>query len=508
VKSKINLGKLAAFILFIYVLGNFIARWTYYAFSDFPLASFDGALRILPHYYMGEGLIPYKDFGVLYPPGLFLLIGKIIPFASIFQRNLILEILELALLVTSWILLYKIPFKLKRTILPATFVIMLETIMLDEFLFSELFSRTLICVLILMLVHVMKGKKAPFFFAILISSLVVWFRWSSIVLLVITQLITIAGLSLYSYFKKSHIEDGLKRVWKFIAFEVIGVILGLASLFIYLITIGAFHQGIDFIFNIPAQVIFEYRTISLFHFDNGTIILFFVTFIAFAINILSILYRRDKFLLLFLSVIPFFILSYALWRADQFHLFQFYYFVGLSFVVIYSIMSRPKFLSFLMIILFLPAYFYFSPVQPYLQTSKSFLDSNLAQNLQDCKRSVSNLGNYHSLFVGRLSYSSFLMNVASLYLINTQVKPATAFISDEPGLQNSLRYGSIIADQLRKAPKPMLAFLEIGQQSPESNKTQFMKSEGKIELELASNKYKTIGACQAYGHSFMIRLYN
>ncbi|MFI5205550.1 MAG: hypothetical protein ACHQVK_01280, partial [Candidatus Paceibacterales bacterium] len=131
-----------------------------------------------------------------------------------------------------------------------------------------------------------------------------------------------------------------------------------------------------------------------------------------------------------------------------------------------------------------------------------------AQRLQDCKSGIAPFKDtYKSIFVGRLSYNIYIVSEAALYLINPKVKPATVFIIDIPGIQNTAEYGSRIADQLESAPKPMLAFLEIGDNIPETNQTRYMKSEGKIEYFLSHNKHLVIATCAADERNFEVRLY-
>src|SRR3972149_2129028 len=87
--------KLFSKLLILASVIYFIYFFLLLSFSSLPMNEFDGVLRLLSHYYTSTGLIPYKDFGVVYPPGYFLLLGAIIKYSSIFQRNLMFGIFYL-----------------------------------------------------------------------------------------------------------------------------------------------------------------------------------------------------------------------------------------------------------------------------------------------------------------------------------------------------------------------------------------------------------------------------
>ena len=109
--------------------------------------------------------------------------------------------------------------------------------------------------------------------------------------------------------------------------------------------------------------------------------------------------------------------------------------------------------------------------------------------------------------MGRSKYTNYIINYAYIYLINPKIKPATEYISDEPGLQNNFYDGKRIADELKTAEKPMLVFLDNHHQWKEPNKSLNMSSYGNIETWLSKNKFKEIGICSVQDRNFEVRIY-
>lgn len=507
----------ALFGIFTFV--TFLTRWTQVAFSNVVPGAFefDGALRLLSHYYTRLGLVPYVDFGVVYPPGLFLLIGKLIPFVSIEQRNFILAILLLFITAVLVILLSVLQAK-KKVILPLALFLIINTVRLDEIVWSEPFSRLFLTMLFLVLpLYLKSGKRTLLFLAFVCSLLTVFFRWSHVGLFIAMQGLILVIVALITYFKNKTVSPVIKKLFTLVISETCGMLVGLVLLFVYLYAHQALSQGVDFIFSIPTYVIHDYRVLPLpipvSIFDENA--LFYTTLAVCMVQVflgVRWLWRErtdtKALMVVCFSLLPLFVLPYAINRMDSVHTRTFFYYVGLGVILFYTITARTKALLVLMSVLLLPLAAYLLPVRPSLPNAGSLVSRDLSRQLQECKNNVSEM-NYVSLFVGRLSYNqAFVINTAALYLINPNVRPATAFISDEPGVQNSVKYGEMIADQLHRAPKPMLAFLEIWPQFAEPNATRHIQSAGKIEEALNQTPFKAIGVCMAYGKYFAIRLYD
>lgn len=503
-------------IFCFYALYIFFSTWIGYAVSNFALNLFDGALRILSHYYIRNGFIPYKEFGVVYPPGLFILIGKVIPFFSFSQRNLLLSLLLLIPLFFGCLYIYSLTPDKKRYFLYLSLFILINIPILRDIGFSEPLSIPLITILILQTIIYLTEVKTSglihlsFF---IIPVLVFFLRWERIVMLITVESILLIILLIYNN-KLSKYD--LKKFRNAISIQILGILGGLVLLILYLYLNQATSAGLDFIFNIPTRVILEYRRLplpsvqSIFDINftfYGSLIVYFIYAIQFFLQSKKIVNKSKKIIALFLIVLPFFIISYSLGRADWSHFLPFFYFIGFALLLRCMLYSTPVIVFLLFIILFSPIYRSFYMFDKSLfPIAQDLGDVYINENLKECQSVIAKISDYNTLFIGRINYNRYILNRAILYLLSPNVKPATAFISDEPGVQNSCYYGGIIRAQLEKAEKPMLAFLEEGEDELEQNKTRIMTSCGKIESFL-SQKYSEIGQCQAFDRDYKIRLY-
>jgi hypothetical protein len=509
------------YVPFILVaFGVFISSWLVLTLSNYSLNIFDGAIDILPHYYISNGFIPYNEFGVVYPPGKFLLIGKLIPFVSVFQRDIIFSFLFLLEYIFGIYLIWKLcKNKLQFTTVFAAYLF-LGTIILQVSpgnILSEI--STLILILLIsryLCFESQSSSKADFslFLTAAITAFIFLFRWNGVMILFAVLLVCLFMVSFYQKLFKKDVLD-LQYLLKITLAVLFGLILGFVILIFYLYKINAIKFGLDFIFNIPVKVIMPFRVLPLPHFtsifDPQCLIyscLFVI--IVHAILLLKHLYSaKNKNILLvwFLILIPIYALPYALGRSDSEHFTSLLIVTFMSVVISYAVnLTKIRYLI-LLVLLVLPVAkntFYKIEILP---TSGNNINASIDLANSDCKKHLAIVKNYNSLFVGRVSYQTYIYSAVSLYLINPNVMPATSFISDEPGLQNSCKYGDIIAKQLSKAKKPMLAFLETSAQKPEANKTAVMFSCMKIENFLIHHAYTKIGNCNVYGQTFEIRLY-
>ena len=79
--------KITKYILYFSILFYFY-NLILLIIGNYEVGFFDGMLKVLSMNYSSNGLMPYYDFGVVYPPGLFILIGKILPFNSIVEGSM------------------------------------------------------------------------------------------------------------------------------------------------------------------------------------------------------------------------------------------------------------------------------------------------------------------------------------------------------------------------------------------------------------------------------------
>ncbi|MCX6731171.1 MAG: hypothetical protein NTZ55_04965 [Candidatus Roizmanbacteria bacterium] len=504
--------QLALAIFCLYIL---YSHWVLFAVSNFEVNEFAGALRMLPHFYYKLGLTPYNQFGIVYPPGLFLIVGKLIPFASIFQRNLIFSIIELIFVGLNCFLISKLAKTKAQKITIVSLFLLISVIIIGN-VWSDPFSYQLLTTLILLNLLFLSSNKQSLRIPIasaFLADLSVFFRWDLITIYAgMTSALYLAYILYTTIFKKRNIQDRI-GFWRVIFFELMGLGVGFLCLAGYLYSIHALRTGIDFIFRIPTLVILPYRKLPLppfvSIFNNAYSI--YSCLLIIAVN--AIRYIRNKlfgsgsFIKLFLLCFPLVLLPYALGRTNLGHVLPLLYLVALSLLIEYSMFPKNPVPVILMFILLIPIWNFFIPGRSILPKTKNYLSKTVNTLVSDCKSKMPQSSLYNSLFVGRLSYQQFISNSAVLYLLNPDKPPATAYISDEPGLQNSCYYGSLIAKQLENSPKPMLSFLEVSPQEPEHNLTRYMQSCNKIEDFLKNGKFKTIGKCTVNTKQFEIRIY-
>lgn len=519
--SKKLLKDISIHFLGFYSIYLLLSQWSKYAFSNFEIQMYDGALRVLAFLYVKEGFVPYKDFGFMYPPGYALITGSLFAFQTIEQRSFFLATaVVLLILVGAWII-YRQSDSRQKGILLASLFIVLQCIPFDELAWSEPFSRILLSLVCLFLViYVRKGGPRKMLFASgCMVFLITILRWNNVLVFFALQVL-LAGSFLVTGWWGADTNRVYRRFIIFLLSIGTGLLLGIGAIVTYLLTSSALREGYSFIFYLPTLVISPYRKLTFTdgYFDT---IHFFVGISVYLTVVIYMLWsyvlnkksrevsRLERLLLYVLLLLPLFVVPYVYARADLVHIRYFLFFLGISIILLLSLFPyAKKVLLFLLFIIFVSTSENLVPIYPSLPRHPSRVATDLEQNLKDCKDLAAQVkGEYRSLYVGSLSYASSVLNVASLYLVDPTIKPATAFISYEPGVQTSSEYGSQIIQQLQDARKPMLAFLEVHDQIPENNATATLKSSGVIEAYQRSQKSKLIGTCRAYGSRFIVRLY-
>lgn len=498
------------FVFVLYTLYIFLSNWLLFARSNFDANEFTGALRLITHFYIRQGLTPYNQFGVVYPPGLFLLIGKVIPFVSIFQRNFVFSVIELCFVILNNILIGKMAKNIWHKLLGISLFEVISVIIIG-FVWNDPISYQIATTLILLnATYFLSHKKhiyIPLTCAVLMG-ISVFFRWD-----LITQYVGVMGVMYFAWIvlRKKKTQAESDALWILLIYELVGFAAGIVCLGGYLAHIHALTSGFEFIFRVPALIAFPYRKLPLPAFAsilNNSFAIYSCLFIL-AVNCIRFIrsksFQKGSVLTWFLFLVPFAFLPYALGRTNVGHVLPLVYIVGISLLLEYLVLWQSKTPLVLLCILLIPVSTFFIPRR--IPKIQNYQAASLDSMMKDCKSKMPDGSSYKSVFVGRTSYHRYISNSAVLYLINPQKPPASAYISDEPGVQNSCTYGSVIANQLEKSPKPMVAFLETKLQNAEPNRTKDMKSCGKIETFLSSASFKTIGTCTVNAKQFEVRIY-
>lgn len=520
----------------------FYSTWSLQAFSMFILNTLDGALRMLPHYYVQNGFIPYHDFGFVYPPGLILLFGKIIPFYSIYQRNFLIAIIFLILVSYGIWFLYKLNRgDNKKFIICCVLYLLANIINLGIFgILQEPFSLTLLGLLIFHCCRIwlnanQKNLTSLIVIAI-ISSIMIFFRWDFIVGIFLVNLTAFIIFTIYQKFQKNSVN--LIQLSYPLIMQFCGIFCGIILLIAYLHGIGALRDGLNFIFLLP--IVITPKLLLFTNFKYPILVPTIFTILS-SIFILRVYKKQEKyalkFLLLTLALLPYSFASYAVRIIEISHQTPLLYITTISLLIVFSLdLINKKHFTILFLIAFFSYFMNFSTLKmsiltkqysyslsllPASMDNKNYLARDTEKSIKDCQTKTQNITpKIQSIFVGRPDYSGYwINNQTNLYLIDPNVKPAMPFITDEYNLQASCYYGNIITQQLKNAPKPMLALIETSKSLEttieESNVAKIQipfNSCGYIENFLKNAHYKSYGTCKTNSwidseREYEIRLY-
>lgn len=471
---------------------------------------FDGPLRVLSKIYMSNGLIPYKDFGVVYPPGMFVLLGKLIPYKSIIQTNIILSFIYLVLIgLAAWLL--------SRSARPSKFnyfytsvFLLFNAFIVRIFGASDALSYLMPMMAVILITNylIRKPKQGYLYGLIPLFAISVWFRWDWMLYLIIIQWLGLLSSKIFTLNNRKII----KRQLILAASSTLGYILGAASLYLYLNHLGVLKEAIDFFIYKPIMLTKTYRNLPLPlpkfpvfpDFIIYSNILFFILLVRRLSGKINFRFIIPSFLLLGYILL---FLPYALGRSDWPHFMAMWYAIGVAWILIgmwFNILKLNE--KVIIILAFLPLSVWYIRHSGSLSPIYNRAETIVSREINDCGNAIKGIAP-KTIFVGRTSYENFLYNKASLYLLLPRIKPATAYITEEPGIHNSCKYGQIIVKDLSKAEKPMLAFLDLDSDPPENKATAKMSSCGLVEGYLKNTEYQKIGTCKSYNDLFEIRLY-
>ncbi|GEM_PF-3342345 len=497
------LGKVRRFLFFstaIFLSVFAVDKFNKYALANSDFNFFDGAISYLGNFYSSQGFIPYKDFGFPYPPLRLILMGKIIPFTSIIQRDFIFSLLVLFLFVVLFIVVsYKRGFFYQ--ILPA--VIMLFSISLfdipyDPFVLPLIFIYFALGVLC---IDEKEDERKIFYLSSIPLSVLIWFsRIDFSVFIFFYETV----FFLIFYLKKIRFNK------KLFIYKLSGHFLGIGLLLIYLIYNLSLREAFIFIFDIHRKAM-KYRSLplpnpsSLFSQDN----LFFLSIMALVFVFFHLVLKKKKNLWIgyYILFFPSVFLPYLLGRSDWPHFLPF--FKSTLIVIMLFAVKRffsPEKAAALSLFAVVPLYsLIYANIPKFLPDEKGKTLAQINEGLQDCQRKTEKTA-YESIFVAKSDYSGYRgVSNSALYLIDTKVPPAGKFIHEEVNIHSDCQYGDLINSYLDSSARPMLVFVEMIENSKDRQKDPV--SCGRIESWLNNKKYKRIGECSSLGVGYEIRLY-
>lgn len=490
-----------SFLFFTWALTIYAHDWILGFQLKFRLDIFDTSLRLISGLYSYYGFRPYTDFGFVYPPGLLLLQSlSHVTYAARFQ------LFSIIFLVVSCLLISLFFYKSRSLFLSAIIVLILglsNIIQADPFI--EIFWISFIVISYL---YLKLGKPKYRLFVFLCATAAGLFRWERTFALLLLMTL------FFPVIKFFYNRYSLKSLAYITSFSLIAGIL--ITLLFVAVKGSNLLDAFYFIVVVPIKIL-PYRQLPIpsinlvFQsvFDQVHVLYVGVVFYAlFAFSqIPHVLHKDKKGVILFLLLVPFSVLPYATGRADYIHALPFLFTLLLSLTLYADYLNRIP-VSLVLFLVYMISLFQVLSYTPYsLTESQPTFIERLDSSLIGCRQALMGKS-YNSVFVGRTDYNRYYYNHAMLYLIDPSKKPATRYISDEPGLQNSCYDGMKISHDLNQAEKPMVAFLETEPQPTERNKSSSMVSCGMIENWLEQNSFISLGSCHHEGKLFAVRLYD
>ncbi|OGH24780.1 MAG: hypothetical protein A3B47_00330 [Candidatus Levybacteria bacterium RIFCSPLOWO2_01_FULL_39_24] len=490
-------------IFFLWSVTIYLSRWIPCYNLLINIDPFDGALRLVAGLYSSASNFKiYNDFGILYPPGLVFLYQTFhLNYTSAYHFFSLL-FLTLTIAIVSFVY-----YKTKSFFFSGIYVLFLTwPFLVTNDPFTDI-VWTIFATLLLF--YLKEGDRKYVWFIIAAGVASMWFKWERVATLLALSIFACVGL----YFIKSKSKELLSAV------KILGATagIGLLSFLVYFVANSInIANALYFIFIVPFKVV-AYRKItpppltliedSIFSINNLLYLCFLLIIVLFITVVAHKLYDKKMPLYIFLILLPLSQIPYAIGRSEAGH--QTPLFFTILMVLIFYCYLEKKIKA----ILIFPVIFYIVawglPTihgldYSYLKVTPTYFGV-LNDFIQDCRNKITTQ-DYKTIFVGRTDYNRYRYNDARFYLVNIYAKPATKYISDEPGLQNNCYDGGRISQDLTNAQKPMLAFIDFhpGAQGTDPNPAAAnMVSCGKIEKWLIDHPYKNLGVC----NGLEIRLY-
>ncbi len=517
-KTFIKTFYVCSIVIFVYTVILFFI-------GSYEIDYFDGALRILSRVYISKGYVPYKDFSVVYPPGMFFIFGKIIPYYSNMQLNIYIGLFYILFFLLTSYITWKIRSENNTKLISLAIITLYFSFVIRIFGHSDAIS--LIFPAIAVIIYIYNPtipNKYVNFINMFIFSISVWFRWEWMFMLLIFEVVIVfISIFINEYkiikFNSESYSVNQSSMTKFTISSALGYFTGWFLLIYYFNTNNVTERALDFIINIPISLTGSYRDLPLpipKHPFRPESILYFSLIFIIILSLKSFFYFKKQkqninandFAKIVLSLSGFLVfIFYALGRSDWPHFVPLWFYLGIIWIFLnlkYEYFNNKVLFSIL--ILFLPLGSWYIKSSLILIPRYNFVQFQLNNQIQNCSKYVKDIS-AKTIFVGRLSYGQFLWNNANLYLARIDLKPATSFITEEPGIHNSCKYGERIYNELIYAEKPMVAFLNKTPQSGENESTRNMSSCGWIEKYLNENDYDMLGDCISADSQFEVRLY-
>jgi hypothetical protein len=502
-----------------FAMGALMALWAHLAaalgtFNAIRTLDFDYMLRLVEVVYAAQGLTPYVDFGFVYPPGEVWLYGKVLRLHDPATINTAIDLGNLILWsVCTWQVM-RLSKKLRWWLGGAVLLVLAGAMPLawgaGSWVLTETLPLLLIAVLLAVEVIERGSSRARLAALVCVTAAGTLFRWDWTLGVVVLEAGWAAAMWLTASILKPDqtrlVRPMAERLWRAALSGLAGVALAIAAIFGYAIATGTLAETRLFMFYVPVHIL-PYRRLPLpMGIDSSR--QWVEAIVGMALIALAgtwdyaktragsgaiHLFKGGALLVPCVALLP-----YAFGRADESHLLPLNLLVIVTSMVAFTFWPYRAGRWLLLTAMVMN-------VEPSLHTGIPAVSAGSVRQADLYLERVHRLtasctdlipSDARSLYVGQASYERFLVNLPVLYLMRPNLRPATPFISDEPGVQNTCEFGSRIAGDLQRAPRPLVLALDAKLWRTEANLTGTMKSCGKIEAAIASMPTKVLGTCQ------------
>lgn len=535
-----NIKYYLALVVLVACVGVVAAMSLFASSGIFPININDGANFPLEALYAAQGLIPYRDYGFVYPPGIAIFFGDLLHITDGGVFLHIVWLINFIILSTNSYLLSKLTTGAVRFI--GAGVLLLVFVQPQLVLFhshgTEIFTTPLLLTLLLLSLLQLRAKtdSTPRLVMLSVCAFIVTMvRWDRALGFGLVEFGLAAGLWMLVWrgFFRARDKDKILFQVRQLSLASIAVLIGvtMATSFIAWYALGSdtWSDVWWFLIGLPGQTM-PYRTlplapfISIFNPEN----LWAMCGMVFVIAVVGFYQVKrsthlpsrypislSEFLLLLSSVVA--VVPYALGRSDAVHFMPLASMLAAVLIIVSVICKDVKiYAAFFVLLLLLLApmsaqitglYGVFNEVEHtgFSVFQHGLFRQNLEAATEDCTHLIPS--DAKSIFVGRESYAHFIVGPVILYLARHDLRPASTYVAEDPGIQNSCNYGAEIARDLRRAQRPMVAFLNRNPQWREPNATQTMQSCGQIEKMLKETPSKTLGSCRVGAEIMSVVIY-
>lgn len=462
--------------------------------GSYHFGFFDSALAQASINYVKQGLVPYRDFGVVYPPGLFLLFGRVLGVTNIGQ----IQIWGFLICLFLYTLILKYLSELSKRSDTKDwnyflFNTLVAILLLSQTFYALILSLSVALIFCLICQLRIKAELRSRLILGVLSAGLVWVRWDF-------SLGILIALSILAVFDK--------KTWRVFSTMFVGVVAGIITLYNYLFQNHVVNQFLLFVIRIPTMLASGPRALSWpthIGLNAPDLVIYpLILLVAYLVLEMSKTLFKERIQIFYIAFMLAFV-PYAAGRSDFGHFLPLLLAATLVGILISHKLNKRLYII-LSIMCFLPVGPWFIKNTDFLTLHPKTVETELDNQLAECKKVINKVA-ARSIFVGRKSYNKYRFNIAALYLASPDTHPASRFISDEPGLQSDCEYGEEIVGELKHAPRPMLVLADQSEQSPENSFMRKMKSCGKIETYLSDIPSISLGTCDSFYSTFEVKVY-